>query len=617
MKILFGIILFFLLPLQALSQDGTDQQLAQHYYSNGEYGKALIYYEKLFDANPSKFNFTRYLECLIQTGDDKNAEKILKKQVKNNRSDNEYQIMLAKFYEERSESDKAEEIYSELVDNLSSSPRDIIGLYNSFKGQGKSDWAFKTLEKGRKLLKKTYPLNFQFAEYYGSIGETEKMMNEYLDLLDYHSTYITSLQRILSKQIDFENEDSEEYEFLKNALISRTQKNPNNEVYAEMLTWLFIQRQNFNAALVHVKAIDKRNDYNGRMVFELGEICRENKDFTVAKKAFQYVIDLGEESPYYLHAQNAILNVRFLEVTTLRNFSETEIQETVLTYEAALNKFGKNGRTLSLILELAHIQAFYANQAEDAIKLLTESMEIQNLTDMQRAEVKMLLADIHVLHGDIWEASLLYMQIDKDFKYENIGHEAKFKNARIFYYDGEFNFAQSQLDVLKQGTSQLIANDALNLSLLITENFGLDSNYQAMYWFAQADLLIEQHRYDDAYVYFDSITKTYPGHSLGDDILLKKAKAFELKGQWNEAIAMLDKLLDYYGTDILADDALFELGDIYENHLLDSKKAAEYYKAILFNHKGSLFTSEARKRFQKIRKGMTEAEKFDAGITEP
>lgn len=213
----------------------------------------------------------------------------------------------------------------------------------------------------------------------------------------------------------------------------------------------------------------------------------------------------------------------------------------------------------------------------------------------------MKLGDIHVLHGDIWEASLYYMQVDKAFKFEPIGQEARFKNARIFYYDGEFNYAQSQLDVLKQGTSKLISNDAIQLSLLITDNFGLDSNYTAMFWFASADLLIEQHKYDQAFQLFDSIIEKFPYHSLGDEILMKKSQAMQNQGKWNEALSYLDELLKYYPNDILADDAWFIKGDIYQNHLFNNEKAMECYKEILFKHRGSLYTTEARKRFRELR----------------
>jgi tetratricopeptide (TPR) repeat protein len=337
------------------------------------------------------------------------------------------------------------------------------------------------------------------------------------------------------------------------------------------------------------------------MIFEFGNVCVENKDYTTARNAFKSVIEMGEKSNYFVRAQNSLLNVSFLEVTTLRNFSAEEIQEVIQSYKTVLSRNGVNARSFPIILELAHIEAFYGNQGDSAIQRVNGLLELTGLTDMQQAEAKMKLADIHVLHGDVWEASLLYMQIDKSFKYETIGHEAKFKNARIFYYDGEFDFAQSQLDVLKQATSKLISNDAIKLSLLITENYGLDSNYIAMNWFARGDLLVEQHRYYEAFVLFDSIISEYPAHSLGDDIFLKKAHAMQLQGRWDEAIAYLKDLLKYYNDDILADDALFQLGDIYENHLFNADEAIEFYRKILFEHKGSLYTEEVRKRFQKLR----------------
>ncbi len=595
------LFLFIILMSNVAFGQGSDQKLAQHYYNNGEFDKALVYYKRLYDGQPNKYYFKRYIDCLQATGDDKLTEKLLKKAASRNKYDNEYAIMLAQFYEEHDEINKADEIYNDLIDDLLPSSGNVIQLYNAFKSKGKTELSYKTLVKGRKLLKESYPLNFQFAEYYGSVGEIEKMMEEYLDMIDYHPSYMRSIQRVLSSRIDFSKEDSEEYEYLKAALISRSQKNPDNIYYAEMLTWLFTQRKNFPVALTHIIALDKRTKSDGRIVFNFGDICVENNDYRTARKAFKYVLDLGKDNRYYMYAQNALLNVNFLEVTTQRNFSQEELESVCVDYQKVLDEYGANESTFSLIKELAHIRAFYADASTQAIDLLSSSLEISTLTDMQRAELKMELADILVLNGDVWEASLLYMQIDSDFKFEPIGQEAKFKNARIFYYDGEFEFAQSQLDVLKQSTSKLIANDAIQLSLLITDNLGLDSNYTAMYWFATADLLIEQHQYEKAYLYFDSIDRAFPESGLGDEMLYKKGYSLELRGQWDEAISTYEKLLEFYDTDILADDALFRIAEIYENHLFDEEKAASYYRRILFEYKGSLYTVEARKRFRKIR----------------
>ncbi len=598
-KILFLILIFS--STFSFSQEGTEQQLAQYYFSNGEFDKAVNYYQRLFTADASKFNFNRYYECLLKTENKKEAEKLLKKQISINKTSYEYKVLLGEFYEESREIEKANKIYDDLVDELSENPTVFIEVYQAFKAKDKYDYALKTIEKGRKTFKKAYPFNLQFAELYAQKGEKENMINEYLDLLDIQTNYLETVEALMSKQIDFTQDSVVEYDMLRQKLLERIQKKPSETIYSEMLIWLFIQKKNFGSALIQVQALDKREAAEGRRVMELGIICVENKEYETARKAFQYVIQLGNDKMYYYKAENSLLNTRFLEITTNRTYSKEELDQTLLEYQKSLERVGKKRSSLPLIIEMSHIQAFYSNQAPIAISNLEEALKISGLTDVERGEVKMQLADVLVLKGDIWEASLYYMQIDTDFKFEPIGHEAKFKNARIFYYDGEFDFAQSQLSVLKESTTKLIANDAMKLSLLITDNFGLDSNYTAMTWFANADLLIEQHRYDEAFVLFDSIVTKFAYHSLSDEILLKKSHAMQLQGKWTESVVYLEDLLKYFSEDILADDALFQLGDIYENQLKDKEKAAEYYKRILFDYKGSLYVVEARKRFRAIR----------------
>ena len=609
MKYFFVAYLLFS-SLLAYSQGETDQQLALHYFSSGDFEKAKTYYARIYDNDPSKFNFNRYYECLTQTNELKEAEKVLKKQITANRSDLEYKVLLGQFYEQNKEPAKAQKLYNDLINDLESDPNSVINLFNAFKSKNKNDLALQTIEKGRKLLKSSYPLHFQFAELYGATGQSEKMMNEYLDLLDFNTGYASTIQTVLTRQIDFSEEDSKEYSILRNALLERIQKKPNEPVYAEMLIWLLIQSRNFNSALVQAQALDKRLGEQGRRVLELGQMCVENKEFETARKSFKYVTLLGEDKMYYFQAENALLNTRFLEVTTNRNYSDAEIETTIAEYQVILNRVGKKRTSIPLIMEMSHIQAFYSDKSNEAISNLKEALNTPGITDMQKAEIKMLLADIHVLHGDIWEAALFYMQVENDFKFEPIGHEAKFKNARIFYYDGEFDFAQAQLGVLKESTSKLIANDALKLSLLITDNFGLDSNFRAMSWYANGDLLIEQHKYTEAFQLFDSIILTFPYHSLGDEILLVKAKAMQQQGKWEDAIRFLEELLKYYKEDILADDAIFQLAEIYENQMNNKEKASEFYKIILFDYKGSLYSEEARKRFRSLR-GESSSEESD------
>ena len=594
------LLLFFCSITLSYGQTETDIQLAQYYYTNGEFDKASMYYEKLYATDPSKVIFTRYFECLMEIQDFKTAEKVIKKQANANKADLELQVTYAQFYEEVNEGSKAKKIYEEILESVNSNPGLTIQIYQAFIARGKVEYAKATLDKGRKLAP-SYPFNFQYADYYSLAGNKPEMMREYIDYLEVQPSMKESIQLAINSRVDLSKGESADFIALKELLIGKTQKQNAPLIYSEMLIWLFVQNQNFNGALIQAQSIDKRIQGDGSRVYDLGLICVENKANDIARKCFDYVISLGSNQPLYFEAQKSLLNTRFIEITTNRAYSEQEISATIQDYKAALERLGKSRFTFQIILELAHIKAFYGNQIEESIQDLTQLLQTPGLTDMQRAQVKMQLADVNVLGGDIWEASLLYMQVDTDFKFEPIGNEAKYKNARVFYFDGEFDFAQGQLGVLKESTSKIIANDALQLSVMITDNYGLDSNYQVMMWFATAERLIEQHRYDSAFVLFDSIQINFPMHSLADEILFRKGKAMEQQGKWVAAAEYYNDLLKFHSDDILGDDALFRLADMEENQFQNKEKALEYYKRLVIDFKGSLFSTEARNRIRVLR----------------
>lgn len=600
---MLGRILFVLFVVVAISpamSQGNDHELANMYYTQGEFDKALGYYENLVKRSNNPFYIERYVECLVKTGDINEAEKQLKKIVRREPMNYQMGVLLGSVLEEADRKEEADKVYREMIDNLPSSSSAVIDLSNRFKSRSKFDWSLETLLKGRKLLKDRYPLNIQLAEAYGALGKTEEMINEYIGLIDYSVAYKSSVQNIMARYLSFEEGESEEYEMMRRKLLERIQKSPDEKVYSELLIWLYLHRGNFAGALIQAKALDRRYKEEGRNVLELGVIAKHSGDYKTARKAFQYVKELGEDKVYFYRAEKELLNTSFIEVTQNRSFNKEEISQTILEYETVLDRVGKNANSFNLILELAEIKAFYAGEPTSARSLLTTGLTIPGVAKMEIARAKLLLGDIEVLLDNIWEASLLYMQVDKDFKYDAIGAEAKLKNARIFYYDGEFVFAQSQLDVLKGSTSKLIANDAMKLSLLITDNLGLDSNYTAMRQFAQADLLLEQHQYERAFAIYDSVLTYYPFHGLADEVLMRKASAMQYQGRWEEAIPYLEKVYNLHGQDILADDAIMQLAIIYDYHVKDKEKAKEWYRKILFDYKGSLHVIEARKRFREL-----------------
>ena len=182
-----------------------------------------------------------------------------------------------------------------------------------------------------------------------------------------------------------------------------------------------------------------------------------------------------------------------------------------------------------------------------------------------------------------------------------IGQDAKFRNAKLAYYTGDFTWAKGQLDVLKAATSQLIANDALNLSLLITDNLVADTSGSALKMYARADLQIFAEQPEKAVQILDSIDVKYPNNSLSDDILMAKARILIQQKDYTNAIIPLKKIVDEHPFNLWADDAVFMLGDIYENRLNNKDQARIYYQKIITNYPGSLWINEARRRFRLLR----------------
>ena len=224
-----------------------------------------------------------------------------------------------------------------------------------------------------------------------------------------------------------------------------------------------------------------------------------------------------------------------------------------------------------------------------------------NLKSMTKDQCKLELGDILVLQGKVWDASLNFMQVEKKYKHDVLGHEAKFRIAKIAFYTGDFGWAQLQLDVLKGSTSKLIANDALDLSLLIKDNVGFDSVYTPLEMFARSELLVLQHKYEEAIACLDSIENVYQYHLILDNVMFQRHIIYSKKGMFEEAIAQLHKLVSYFPGSLLVDDALFRQADIFENQLKNMEKARELYKTIMVNHSGSLHSIESRKRFRALR----------------
>jgi tetratricopeptide (TPR) repeat protein len=387
------------------------------------------------------------------------------------------------------------------------------------------------------------------------------------------------------------------YKLVKKLLLTKVRLEQNRTDFTEILIWLFIQNNKFEMAFLQAKALDRRTGQDGGLVYELADSFLEKRYFRLAEQAYDYIISKGFKSKYFIEA-----NINRLQALT-KSISNKNFDLSILDneYKNVINTLGKNKNTVILFANYAHFKAFYLHDLQSADSLLQVAMSINGIDNYKLAECKLAYSDILLLNGDIWESLLYCSQVEKDFKEHQIGHDAKLRVAKISYYQGDFQWAQAQLGILKASTSKLIANNAMQLSLLITDNYNLDTSEIPMRTFASAELLYYQQRYVDAIKKYDSILIEYPMHTLSDEIYMRKGDIYFENGEIEDALANYTKIEEDWNYDILSDDALYKRAKISDDFLKDNELAMKLYQQILLDHSSSIYAAESRLRFRYLR----------------
>jgi tetratricopeptide (TPR) repeat protein len=578
----------------------NETQLAQQYYRNQEYEKAVLLYERFYRENPSYVNYTYYLYCLVQLNEFNEAEKLVRKQMRLNPGKPRYLVDLGYVYQMSDEPGKAKKEYEDALMMLPADRNAIVELAGAFQSRRETGYAIRTYQRGRELLQYTEPFHLELGQIYEIEGRYEEMFDEYLDMIEFDITRLQIVQARLQNSLS-DDPDGSKNDLFRITLLKRVQAFPDNTLYSELLIWFSIQQKEFETALLQAKALDRRFGEEGERVYSIALLAASNQEYDVAIDAYNYIIRKGPSTYFYVTGRVELLNVNFQKMTDGYAIEPAALASLEQQYLSTLTEFGQSPQTLSMIRNLAHLQAFYLGKTTEGASLLTGAIKMNSINPQQRAECKLELADILLFSGEPWEATLLYSQVEKEFKHEPIGHEAKFRNARLSYYIGEFAWAKAQLDVLKAATSKLIANDAMELSLLISDNMDYDSTYGALSVFSKADLYLFRNETDRAEALLDSLLIQYSYHPIADEVLFKKAELAMKKGHFQEADTLLQQVVTTYPYEILADNALFMQATLYEEQFQDAEKAMQLYQRLMGDYPGSLFVVEARKRFRHLR----------------
>lgn len=565
--------------------------LAKSYFDNGDFEKALISYQKLFEENKGNTNyFFKIIEIHQQLEQLEEAQRLLLEKIGVNGNPH-YYVELGYNYQLKKDDVKATEYYELAKLGIEEKPVYAYYVARKFEDHALIVHAAQVYERAMEL-KPESNYHLQLARIYGELGEVQNMFKSYINFIEINNSYVNLAKRSFSEYIS-ENGEDENNKLLRQVLLKKVQQKP-NILWNELLSWLFIQQRDYSKAFAQEKAIYNRQQETLQGLIDLAMITKEENEVEAANEILDYIIENAVDLAIVLDAHK-----NKLELQT-KYAANNDLKEIDKNYKSLLNQFGYQAQTADLQLSYGQFKAFHLNNPKGATVFLKATLE-NTLSKFQEAKIKLKLGDILVFQEKFNEALIYYSQIQQSVKNSGLAQEARFKVAKASYYKGDFKWAESQLKILKSSTSQLTANDALDLKLLISDNKFEDSTQTALKLYARADLFAYQNKTDDAIELLEQILQNHKTETIVDQALLKQAQLYELKLNYEKAEANYLRIIADFEEEILADDAYYALAELYVNHLGNPEKAKELYEKIIFNHADSIFFVEARKKYRALR----------------
>ncbi|WP_276368223.1 tetratricopeptide repeat protein [Chryseolinea sp. H1M3-3] len=610
MRITF-LLIFLATIVQAQNQE--EIQLANEYVLKGDKKKALELFKELskHDVN-YPYIYNNYFNLLLDLSAYDDAQKLVQKLSKKDPLNIQYNLDLGLIYVRSGDLAKADRYYKDLISGNKGSVQRIKMMSDFFMSRSLIDYGIQALTESRQALGNPYLFCLELAMLHRIKGNQDKMVQEYLSYVTQSSANIQYVKNVMQALLT----KPEELESLEKLLYEKIQADPDIEVYSDLLIWVTMQQKNFYASFIQARAYDKRYKREGEKSMEVARVALDNEDYDNALKVYRWVIREFPNGQTYLLARLGLIRTREARVKNTFPINRDSVNILIADYKDFIKQYPDNVNALEAARSEALLFANYLDQKDSAVQIISKLIANPRASLHLKSKAKLDLGDIYLLKGEPWESTLLYSQVEKIQKENPLGYEAKLKNAKLSYYKGNFRLAQEHLDILKQATTREISNDALDLSMRIKENIAFDSIGEALKQYASIELLLYQNKNDQALQRIQQLkegrtsnlstssldsAKMISNQAILDDVYWLEANIRMRQGEFENSISLLQKIIKDYGDDILADDAYFLQGEIYERQLAQKDKAMEIYREFLNKYPGSVYAAEARKRFRLLR----------------
>ena len=566
-------------------------KLAKQYLDEGDFDKAIYEYKLLLDKFPYKDDYMYNLVKAYQAQSKfEEVEKLLKH--KNPKKKPQYWVYLGYNYQMQKDSVQARRYYQKAIQAAGKRGYYAYAVGEAFKNFYLLDEALQTYQ----LAMKNNPKNnfyLQMALLYAEKNEIDKMIENFLELVRANPAYQSRVKYYLTKHIT-QDPENEANIILKNQLIERIKQTHDANWY-RLLQWLYVQQKEYKKAFWQLKSLYRKDEAELSEIYQLANTAVFEKKTDEARSIYEFIIEQNKE-PLYTELSKLAL----LKMDSQGLLNDEEKQELQEQFKAYLNEKWLPENKLNLQILYADFLAFHQAESQAALDLLSR-LEKTPLNKKQKAEIRLKKADILLHNEGFNQALILYTQVQLDFPNNPTGHKATYNIARASFFQGDIDWAHAQLKVIKSVASDLIANDAIDLDVIIINNKEENDSLQTgLKTFARAKFEIFRKNTQKAMQILDSLKQNFKGQLIYDDALYTQAKIYEKQGKLDLALQNYQAILDNKTEDLLIDDALYRMAVIYEEQG-DEEQAKKLFKKIVIEYPASFWFVDARRHFRKLR----------------
>ena len=591
-------ILIALLPLLARAQQ-SDTQLAYTYYQNKEYDKAAEIFLKLYERTRSSNFLDYHIVSLINGQRYDKAEETLKKLIKADNTNKDFLINLGYVYIQQGKPKKAEDSFQKAIDKLAPASSDIISLAYRFRDIREYEWAVKTYEKGRILIKKPDAFISELGDCYMMERNYEKMFDLFIQALEKDPSSVSNITSKLSFARSYDINNSVDT-VLDRKLAQIFKNSDYNPVFDELAVWYDLQKKKFESALQHAIRLNQKSADKLHAFYNVAQNAARSEHYDIARQAYGKILEKGKENnQYYSMAEKETLNCKYQEYNRQKSKSE---QYSALAAECAayLQQYTYNYTTVDIAILLSDIYAYHLSLPDSANQVLQRAEKMRTINTNALYTVKSKRADLLTYMDNPWEATILYTQIEKANPNNDIGYEAKLKKAWLAYYSGDILWAKAQFDVLKGATTKLISNDAIKMSHFINMNYEKDGDNSSLEKLATTEYRIYKKQYQATLPVLDSLIHN-SSPEIADYTSLLKAKVLCQEFKYPEAAEILEKLKNESEQIYIQAEAIYELAAI-KVKMQEKTQALTLYKQLVSEYSGSVYSVEGGKLYRELEK---------------